>query len=100
MIDFMKKHSIFEIKVKSARQPSVHNGVSSIFQNLDSLVNDVSNGSTNAGGLAFIALLSYGLLQISRGNVAGPAWYAAFWYALNIFLKSQPGEITPDSEAN
>ncbi|MGO9950928.1 MAG: HMA2 domain-containing protein [Dissulfurispiraceae bacterium] len=100
MIDFIKKHGIFEIAVKPVRPPSVHNGVSSIYQNLDSLVNAVSNGSTNTGGLAFIALLSYGVLQISRGNIAGPAWYTAFWYALNIFLKSQPGEITPDIEAS
>ena len=100
ILDFVKQHGIFEIKVKSVRPPSVHKGISSIYQELDSMVNGFSNGSTNAGGLAFIGLLAYGVIQISRGNIAGPAWYTAFWYALNIFLKSQPGEIIPDIEAD
>ena len=98
IIDFMKKHGIFAIKAKSLRPPSVHRGVSSIYQQIDGLVHDFSDGSTNAGGIAFISLLAYGVLQISRGNIAGPAWYTAFWYALNIFLKSQPGEVIPDIE--
>ena len=97
IIDFINKRGIFEIKIKSVRPLSLHRGVSSIFQQLDSLVNAFSNGSANASGLAFIALLGYGVIQIGRGNVAGPAWYTAFWYALNIFLKF-PGEITPDIE--
>ena len=100
IIDFVKKHGIFEIRIKSAHSPSVHRGVSSIYQALDDLVHSFSNGTTNAGGLAFVALLVYGMVQISRGNVAGPAWYTAFWYALNIFLKSQPGEIVPDIEGD
>jgi len=98
IIDFVRKQGIFEIKVKPVGPPSVHNGVSSIYQEVDRLVHSFSNGSTNAGGLAFIALLGYGVIQIGRGNIAGPAWYTAFWYALNIFLKSQPDEIIPDTE--
>lgn len=98
IIDFMKKNNILEISVNPAGAPSVHRGVSSVYEDLDRLVNDLSNGSTNAGGIAFMCLLAYGILQISRGNVAGPAWYTAFWYALNIFLKSQPGEVIPDEE--
>jgi hypothetical protein len=93
IIDFMKKHGIFEITVKSPRPPSVHKGASSIYQQLDGLVHSFSNGSTNAGGLAATALLAYGVMQISRGNIAGPAWYTAFWYALNILLKSTPEEL-------
>ena len=96
IIDFIKKHGIFEFKVRSVRPPSVHQGIASIYQQLDSLVHSFSNSSTNAGGLAFIALFAYGVLQISRGNTAGPAWYTAFWYALNVLLKSQPSEIIPD----
>ena len=93
IIDFMKKRGIFEITVKSPRPPSVHRGASSIYQQLDGLVHSFSNGSTNAGGLAATALLAYGVMQISRGNIAGPAWYTAFWYALNILLKSTPEEL-------
>jgi hypothetical protein len=93
IIDFMKKRGIFEITVKSPRPPSVHRGASSIYQQLDGLVHSFSNGSTNAGGLAATALLAYGVMQISRGNIAGPAWYTAFWYALNILLKSTPDEL-------
>ena len=32
-------------------------------------------------------VLGMGGYEISRGRFATPAWYTAFWYALNIFLK-------------
>ena len=93
IIDFMKKRGIFEITVKAPRSPSVHKSASSIYQQVDGLVDSFSNGFANAGGLAATALLAYGVMQISRGNIAGPAWYTAFWYALNILLKSTPEEL-------
>jgi hypothetical protein len=99
IIAFVQKQGIFEIKIKSVQPPSVHHGVSSIYQELDRVVRSFSNGSTNAGGLAFVGLIAYGMIQIGRGNIAGPAWYTAFWYAMNIFLKSQSDEIAPDSDA-
>ena len=42
-------------------------------------------------GLAFLLLLGAGIYQISVGNLTALPWYAAFWYAFNIFLKSGQG---------
>ena len=50
------------------------------------------------GTASFGALLIMGIYQISRGNFMAPAWYTAFWYALNIFLKSKPKEKDPGVE--
>src|ERR1700690_1389929 len=56
IIDFIKKHGIFEITVKAPRPPPVHKGASSIYQQVDGLVDSFSNGSANAGGIAAMAL--------------------------------------------
>jgi hypothetical protein len=81
------------------RPPSVHQGITSAYRNLDELVKSLSNGSTNAGGLDFLGLIAFGAIQIGKGNFAAPAWYTVFWYAMNIFLKSQPDEGGPDIDA-
>ncbi len=99
IIDFVRKRGIFKIKFNSVRPPSVHQGVTSAYRDVDGLVQSLSNGSTNAGGLAFLGLVIFGIMQIGKGNFAAPAWYTVFWYALNVFLKSQPGEPGADLDA-
>ncbi len=99
IIDFVRSKGIFTIKFSSVRPPSVHQSITSVYRNLDGLVQSFSNGSTNAGGLAFLGLIAFGAIQIGKGNFAAPAWYTVFWYAMNIFLKSQPDEAGPDIDA-
>jgi hypothetical protein len=49
-------------------------------------------GWVNLGAMAFLILLGAAIYQIARGNLTAIPWYTAFWYALNIFLKSKPSE--------
>ncbi len=67
----------------------IHGAVTGSFLDLDGQVKGLTGGVTDIGGLAFLALVGVGVYQISRGNFAAPAWYTAFWYALNIFLKTK-----------
>ena len=99
IIDFVRSKGIFALKSRSVKPPSVHQGLNTAYRNLDGMVQSLSNGSTNVGGLAFLALVTFGIMEIGRGNFAAPAWYTVFWYALNVFLKSQPGEIASDPDA-
>jgi len=68
---------------------NIHQAVSTRFSDIDQQLKGFTKGSLNVGGAAFLALVGVGLYQISRGNFAAPAWYTAFWYAMNIFLKSR-----------
>lgn len=60
-----------------------------MFTTLDDKIQRVTGGDLNLADTAFLALVAGGIYQIARGNFAAPAWYTAFWYGLNIFLKAE-----------
>jgi hypothetical protein len=67
-----------------------HQDVSKTFEGVDHRVKSFIGGGMNLGSLAFLALLGAGFYQIAKGNFTAIPWYTAFWYALNVFLKSKP----------
>jgi hypothetical protein len=73
---------------RSSRTP-LSNKVIEVFKGLNKKTTSCTEGYANLPDLTFLSLLGLGLYQISRGNFTAPAWYAAFWYALNIFLKAR-----------
>ncbi len=60
------------------------------FKGIDNTVRKATGGELDVPSVAFLSLIGLGIYDISRGNFAAPAWYTAFWYALNIFLKAKP----------
>ncbi len=84
--------------VESANRPvHVSVGVKANYKVLDERVKRYTGGEWDVPAIAFVSLLAAGAYQIARGNFAAPAWYTAFWYALNIFLKA-PGGNNGSSE--
>jgi len=71
---------------------NIHRQVTETYHLVDKKIKKFTGGEMDVGTMSFGALLLMGLYQISRGNFMAPAWYTAFWYALNIFLKSKPRE--------
>lgn len=65
--------------------------VSGTFKGINARLKTATGGEIDMGGLAFLVLLGIGAYQISMGNLTALPWYAAFWYAFNIFLKSGQG---------
>lgn len=86
--EYARDKNIFALKNNRPRFTNIYFTVSKIFKDTDRKVRGITGGDMDIAGLAFISLLGLGIYQISRGNFAAPAWYTAFWYALNIFLKS------------
>jgi hypothetical protein len=78
----------FHLTYSPPRQVTIQQSVTRSFKSIDTKVKDYTQGTTDIGGLAFLALAGAGIYQISKGNFAAPAWYTAFWYALNVFLKT------------
>lgn len=64
----------------------------SLFREMDSGLRRSTGGALNLADASFVALVGTGVYQIARGKFAAPAWYTAFWYALNIFLKAHGNE--------
>jgi hypothetical protein len=63
-------------------------GVKNVFGEIENKIEKVTGGSLDISEMAFLALLGAGIFQIGKGNLTAIPWYTAFWYALNIFLKS------------
>ncbi len=79
---------LFQLSPSPVAPASLHRGVESCFREVSGKIENVTGGTLGASELAFLALLGAGGIQITRGNLTAIPWYAAFWYAFNIFLKS------------
>ena len=73
---------------------NLHRRVTETFEGIDVALRDVTANELDVGGLAVLTLLGAGIYQILKGNLTAVPWYAAGWYALNIFLKSNSDEQT------
>ena len=76
----------------AGRRTNLHRRVSETFKGIDVALRDVTDNELDVGGLAVLTLLGAGIYQILKGNLTAVPWYAAGWYALNIFLISNSEE--------
>lgn len=94
---FAEQHSLFKLN-KSAGAPAFSTNVARAFGDFDRRIKRLTSNELDVGGVAFMTLLVLGIYEIGRGNFAAPAWYTAFWYSLNIFLKSLPHDASGKGE--
>ena len=94
-IDAVEQHTqsqnLFTFQSDQSKQPkplSLAKEVAAPVGAVNKLLNTVSGGSISLAGLAFIALISVGIMQIIRGDFGAMPWYTAFWYAFGMFTKS------------
>lgn len=90
IFEYARQNNLFDIKKDSSSNPSFHKNILEAFKGFNSRIKGFTGGEIDLWSMSFILLVAVGLYQISMGNFAAPAWYTAFWYALNIFLKSGP----------
>ena len=81
-------NGLFIVQELNAAPAGLQRRISRAFGSVNSQLKSATSGEIDIGGLAFLVLLGFGVYQISAGNLTALPWYAAFWYALNIFLKS------------
>lgn len=84
--------NIFKLKNKKYNPTKLRNTISKVFKDMNKKIVNITGGDMDTADIVFLALLGLGIYQISRGNFVAPAWYTAFWYGLNIFLKAKPDE--------
>lgn len=81
-------HGLFTIiRRPSTRTRPLSRRIKDGYRTLDSAVTTGTNGQIDIPTAAFLALTGWGVYQILQGRVAGPAWYTAFWYGVNLLLK-------------
>lgn len=47
-----------------------------------------TGGMLDISSAVFVGLLTFGIIELARGNLRMPPWYTAFWYAFGVFSKS------------
>jgi hypothetical protein len=92
MEELARKYFPNQAKQIGSPSTNIHRQVAETYNQVDKKIKKFTGGEMVVGTLSFGTLLILGIYQISRGNFMAPAWYTAFWYALNIFLKSKPKE--------
>lgn len=90
---FASSEGIFLLasKATTSEYPSIYDGMTKTFNKVDGTIKEFTRNELDLGSLSFLALVGAGVYQIAKGNFSAPAWYTAFWYGMNIFLKSRPG---------
>jgi flagellar basal body P-ring protein FlgI len=88
IIKLTESNKFFTLERRRPRHVSNHLVAS--FKGLDNKLKSATDGELDLPTASFLTLAGVGIYEIARGNFAAPAWYTAFWYALNIFLKARP----------
>ena len=91
IVQMTEKRGLFRFEHKAFVQANLQGRISEAFRGIDIAFKDMSGNELDLGGAAFVVLLGMSIHQIIKGNITTLPWYAAGWYALNIFLKSSPG---------
>jgi Heavy metal associated domain 2 len=90
IVAFAEDHSLFKLNKVNSSVPALSRNIVKTFSDFDKGVKRFTGNELDVPGVAFLTLAGFGVYEIARGNFAAPAWYTAFWYSLNIFLKSLP----------
>jgi hypothetical protein len=98
MEELAKKYFPQQANQIDSPSSNIHRQVTETYHQVENKIKKFTGGEMDVGTLSFGTLLILGIYQISRGNFMAPAWYTAFWYALNIFLKSKPKGKNTQSE--
>ncbi len=88
IIKLAESNKFFKLEKRGRRH--VSNNVVESFKSLDNTLKSATDGELDLPTASFLTLAGVGIYEIAKGNFAAPAWYTAFWYALNIFLKARP----------
>ncbi len=90
--EFARDNDLFLLKRSTPRRKTLFGNVADTFQGYNRYLRKLTGGEVDIPSLVFVSLLISGMWQIARGNLAMPAWYTAFYYALGVFTRSQVDE--------
>lgn len=84
---------LFALRGKVGRNvPLLADATRGVYRKVDGGIRRLTGGDLDLSGVVFASLVGSALWQLAKGKVAGPAWSAGLWYAMNIFLKANPDE--------
>jgi len=91
ILDHAARSHLFRIKREGKQPVTVSQKAVQGFDALNDRVKSFTGGELDIASIAFLAFLGLGVYQVYMGNLMAPAWYVAFWYAMNIAQGSAKG---------
>ena len=88
VFEFGKKTKLFALKKEPEVRKPLFRKITMPFSEINADLKKVSGGDIDLPIAIFILLLSFGVIEILRGNFKMPPWYTALWYAFGVFSKS------------
>jgi|SRR5271157_3179165 len=92
LAEFAREKDLFLLRRSTPRRKTLFGNVADTFQAYNQDIKKLTGGEVDIPSLVFVSLLISGIWQIARGNLAMPAWYTAFYYALGVFTRAQVDE--------
>jgi hypothetical protein len=92
LAEFAREKELFLLRRSSPRRQSLFGNVAETFEGYNKNLKKLTGGELDIPSLIFLSLVISGVWQIARGNLAMPAWYTAFYYALGVFTRAQVDE--------
>jgi len=89
LVEFVRENDLFLLRRFTPRRKSLFGNVADTFQAYNKDLKKFAAGEVDIPSLIFLSLVISGIWQIARGNLAMPAWYTAFYYALGVFTRAQ-----------
>jgi hypothetical protein len=90
--EYARANNFFYLNRTHISPSNLHQRVSETFSGINNRIKGFTDGELDMSAIAFLILIGAGIYQIGKGNITALPWYAAFWYALNIFLKAKHGK--------
>lgn len=85
LAEYAQKNNLFRLGDLIPRSVNLSWTISNQLQELENRMRDFTRGTLDFPGLVFLGLVSAGLFQILRGNLAPIPWYTAFWYGFSVY---------------
>jgi hypothetical protein len=82
----------FRLMNPDPRRETLQQVAAGRFGEINRKIRNFTGGELDLQSLGFAGCLALGIYQISMGNIAAPAWYVAFWYAMNFAAPESAGK--------
>jgi hypothetical protein len=83
--EYAEKNNLFQLRESNSQPTKLSWTIWGQLQDLENRLKEFTQGTLDFPGLAFLGLVSAGLFQILRGNLAPIPWYTAFWYGFSVY---------------
>mgnify|MGYP000350869986 CR=1 FL=1 len=95
--DFARQNDLFDLRLAPAGAAPVAVSVAGPIGSVSRTLNRITGGAIDLPGLVFLSLLSFGIVDLIRGNFRTPPWYTALWYSFGVFSKSIIDRKNPEA---